>query len=83
MNRLNFINYSGKEACEMIRNYMKYRHHEKEEMQRIPIIAITANTWEPRDTLLSQGFDDVVYKPFILADFKKLLTSYLSAANQR
>nr|CAG4719623.1 unnamed protein product [Naegleria fowleri] len=74
---------SGKEACEMIRNYMKYRHHEKEEMQRIPIIAITANTWEPRDTLLSQGFDDVVYKPFILADFKKLLTSYLSAANQR
>ncbi|KAG2382641.1 hypothetical protein C9374_005221 [Naegleria lovaniensis] len=72
---------SGKEACEMIRNWVKYRHHQKEELPRIPIIAITANTWEPKETLLSQGFDDVVYKPFVLEDFRSLLRSYLGKVN--
>ncbi|KAF0979128.1 hypothetical protein FDP41_002198 [Naegleria fowleri] len=70
---------SGREACEMIRNLEKQGNSIDKEYhhKRVPIIAITANTWEPRDTLLSQGFDDVVYKPVILEQFRQLLLKYL------
>ncbi|EFC42584.1 predicted protein [Naegleria gruberi] len=53
---------SGKESCELIRNMEKQEHLE----HRIPILAITANVWEDRESLISQGFDSVIYKPIQL-----------------
>ncbi|KAG2382650.1 hypothetical protein C9374_005230 [Naegleria lovaniensis] len=70
---------SGREACEMIRNLEK----QTQVKRRVPIIAITANTWEPRDTLLSQGFDDVVYKPVILEQFQQLLLKHLDHSSSQ
>ncbi|KAF0981315.1 hypothetical protein FDP41_012575 [Naegleria fowleri] len=71
---------SGKEACEMIRNWLKYRndHNHEHGSNRIRIIAVTANTWESKEVLLTQGFDDVVYKPFHMDEVKELLKKYLS-----
>ncbi|KAF0978392.1 hypothetical protein FDP41_002907 [Naegleria fowleri] len=62
---------SGKEACTLIRKC------EAGKSTRIPIVAITANTWEVRETLLSQGFDDVLYKPLVLETFRQLLVKLL------
>ncbi|KAF0980995.1 hypothetical protein FDP41_012783 [Naegleria fowleri] len=59
---------TGGEACEMIRNFEKQRDNDGKE--RIPIVAITANTWETKEQLLSQGFDDAMYKPITLVDLK-------------
>ncbi|KAF0971878.1 hypothetical protein FDP41_010101 [Naegleria fowleri] len=63
---------SGKEACTLIRKC------EEGHSTRIPIVAITANTWEVRETLLSQGFDDVLYKPLVLETFRQVLVKLLS-----
>ncbi|KAG2374006.1 hypothetical protein C9374_011671 [Naegleria lovaniensis] len=62
---------SGKEACSLIRKC------EERTASRIPIVAITANTWEVRETLLTQGFDDVLYKPLVLETFRQLLVKLL------
>lgn len=64
----------------MIRNWLKYRndHNHEHGSNRIRIIAVTANTWESKEVLLTQGFDDVVYKPFHMDEVKELLKKYLS-----
>ena len=59
--------FSGRESCEMIRNFEKQKDRGE---KRIPIFAITANTWETKEQLLSQGFDDVLYKPISLNDLR-------------
>ncbi|KAF0981320.1 hypothetical protein FDP41_012580 [Naegleria fowleri] len=59
---------TGRESCEMIRNFEKQKDRGE---KRIPIFAITANTWETKEQLLFQGFDDVLYKPISLNDLKK------------
>ncbi|KAF0981324.1 hypothetical protein FDP41_012584 [Naegleria fowleri] len=58
---------TGRESCEMIRNFEKQKDRGE---KRIPIFAITANTWETKEQLLSQGFDDVLYKPISLNDLR-------------
>ncbi|KAG2374193.1 hypothetical protein C9374_011030 [Naegleria lovaniensis] len=59
---------TGRESCEMIRNFEKQRENGE---KRVPIFAITANTWETKEQLLSQGFDDVLYKPISVHDLRQ------------
>ncbi|KAG2374197.1 hypothetical protein C9374_011034 [Naegleria lovaniensis] len=66
---------TGRESCEMIRNFEKQRENGE---KRVPIFAITANTWETKEQLLSQGFDDVLYKPISLNDLKNRIMEMIS-----
>ncbi|KAG2382642.1 hypothetical protein C9374_005222 [Naegleria lovaniensis] len=62
---------SGRETCEMIRNLEKQTH------TRVPIIAVTANTFESEQVLKSNGFDHVIYKPFEVNYLKQVFTNFL------
>lgn len=57
----------------MIRRVERQGNHTK----TARIIAVTANTWELREQLLNQGFDEVAYKPIVLDCFKQLLVKVL------
>ncbi|KAF0984159.1 hypothetical protein FDP41_007336 [Naegleria fowleri] len=76
-NEMNFsIFISGKEACEMIRRVEK---NQGNHIKTAKIVAVTANTWEQKEHLLNQGFDEVAYKPIILDSFKQLLVKVLKS----
>ncbi|KAG2377940.1 hypothetical protein C9374_008562 [Naegleria lovaniensis] len=66
---------SGKEACEMIRRAERQGNYHT----TASIVAVTANTWELKEQLLSQGFDEVAYKPIMLQSFKELLVKVLKS----
>nr|CAG4719624.1 unnamed protein product [Naegleria fowleri] len=67
---------SGREACEMIRNLEKQTH------TRVPIIAVTANNFESEQVLKSNGFDHVIYKPFVVDYLKQVFTNILDYYSQ-
>ncbi|KAG2385435.1 hypothetical protein C9374_003250 [Naegleria lovaniensis] len=72
---------SGKEACEMIRKYEKQNELEHgANFTRLPIVAVTANTWETKEVLLAQGFDSVMYKPIAMEQLKVEMLKVLSHA---
>ena len=56
---------SGKEACEMIKQL------ESNCLRKTPIIAVTANIWESKETLMNSGFETVLYKPILLNKLKE------------
>ena len=51
---------SGKESCQMIRGW------ETNSRKRTIIIAVTANIWESKQSLIENGFDGVIYKPILI-----------------
>ncbi|KAL9648621.1 hypothetical protein ABK040_016253 [Willaertia magna] len=56
----------GSEACKEIRNFEKITNR-----KHCPIIAVTANVWESKESLLDKGFDSVIYKPILIKPLKQ------------
>nr|CAG4710276.1 unnamed protein product [Naegleria fowleri] len=62
---------NGKEACCMISQL------QNDSSIKTPVIAVTANIWETKEQLLSQGFSDVLYKPITLENLKNRLSEFI------
>jgi len=60
---------SGKESCACIRQYSSNKGKDK-----CKIIAVTANIWESKQSLIEvYGFDTVLYKPILLDSLRQVL----------
>ncbi|KAL9643898.1 hypothetical protein ABK040_013309 [Willaertia magna] len=67
---------NGIQSCEMIRNYEKDCN-----LERTTIIAITANVFESKESLIEKGFTSVLYKPITLSTLKQEIKLYIDIEN--
>ncbi|KAL9643897.1 hypothetical protein ABK040_013308 [Willaertia magna] len=63
---------NGIQSCEMIRNYEKDCN-----LERTTIIAITANIFESKESLIEKGFTSVLYKPITLSTLKQEIKLFI------
>ena len=63
-------NMTGKDACGCIRGIEKTQH-----LPKCKIVAITANIWETRQSLIEDyHFDAVLYKPILIDSLRQVLS---------